>query len=168
MDLPYRGHPARFPKHPVGFRREPYDRTVAEDALKLQGIFGLDGLSPAEMGRAIEIACSEKRYDGSVYDYGHVERPQEAMFADWTDEQIVRTFGESPFIQSRPRTTCDNPDCSANVVGHSEATEVDLVGGDPDPHMAQIAEAMGVDLGEITAEYLSPNESAFDLRCELL
>ncbi len=166
-DIPYAGYPRHFPASPISFCRERYDPTVAEDALALQGIFGLDGLSGSEMARAIQIAFSEKRYDGSVYEYAHVERPKASEYANWTDEQVLRHFGCAPFIQDAPSGSCANPDCPAEVIGHVGPTEVVLDDTAPSEPMAKQAAAMGLDINAMMVEYFGTNRliiEAHDIR----
>lgn len=103
-DFPYEGHPDIFDKCKIRFDRKPYDPTKAEDALNLQGVFGLSYLSTEEMQRAAEIGLKNPSFvsDPEYYDeYG------------WTAEQKVNLLGRSPFYQAAPSKWCDNPKCSS-------------------------------------------------------
>jgi hypothetical protein len=111
-DFPYAGHPPSFPASPIALQQVPYDRTVAEDALALQAVFGLDGLSVSEMARAVSIA----RPWHSVSD----------IFSDWTDEDVVRRLGRAPFMQGAPSKSCGNPDCTAEIAYHVDEGEIEL------------------------------------------
>lgn len=110
-DFPYAGHPPSFSASPIALQQVAYDRTVAEDALALQGVFGLDGLSASELARAVSIARS---------------RYSRTDFPDWTDDERVSILGHAPFIQGKPSKSCDNPDCTAEIAYRMEAFEIDL------------------------------------------
>lgn len=116
-DFPRADYPSFFDGFPVAFERLPYDPAVAEDALALQAIFGLDGLSRPELERAIEIGLS----DGSVC-YSRDDLPD----PDWTDEQILLCLGRAPFGQGAPSASCKNPECTADVAYHVEAKEIEI------------------------------------------
>ncbi|WP_442511505.1 hypothetical protein SH528x_003186 [Novipirellula sp. SH528] len=104
-DFPYVGHPDTFAKSKIRFERQPYDRENAEDALKMQGVFGLKHLSESEMQRAIKIGLSNN---------GYVSDPELYHDMDWTDQEKVENLGRSPFYQTAPSTTCDNPKCPSD------------------------------------------------------
>jgi hypothetical protein len=114
-DYPYAGHPPSFPCSPIALQQVPYDRAVAEDALSLQGVFGLDGLSASEMARAVSICLSHHPYYSQY-------KPD----SSWTDEDVVRNHGCAPFMQGAPSKSCGNPDCTAEIAYRREAFEIDL------------------------------------------
>jgi len=116
-DFPRTDYPTYFHGFPVAFERLPYDPAVAEDALALQTIFGLDGLSKSELDRAIKIGLS----DGSVC-YSRDDLPD----PDWTDEDILICLGRAPFGQGPPSASCKNPKCTADVAYHVEADEIEM------------------------------------------
>ncbi len=126
-DFPYAGHPDTFSKSKFRFERQPYDPENAEDALKLQGVFGLKHLSNGEMQRAIKIGLSNN---------GYVSDPEDYDDMGWTDQEKVEILGRSPFYQTAPSTTCDNPKCpseryedTAKVIALHEPDD-DVVWGD--------------------------------------
>lgn len=94
-----------------------YDRATAEDALSLQAIFGLDGLSDAELQRAIKIGRSDNSY---------VCYSRDDVYPDWTDEDILRCLGRAPFMQGAPYKSCDNPECTAEVAYHVDKEEIEV------------------------------------------
>ena len=100
--FPYEGHPNVFPQSKFRFDRQPYDPAIAEDALRLQGIFGLGHLSDAELQRAAEIGVSNAGYvsDPDRYDCSNLEK--------------VQRYGRSPFYQTRPSAWCNNPKCESD------------------------------------------------------
>ena len=114
-DFPYAGHPASFPSSPIALQQMPYDRTIAEDALSLQGVFGLDGLSASEMARAVNICLSHHPYYS-----------QYKLDSNWTDEDVVRIHGCAPFMQGSPAKSCGNPDCTAETAYHVEEMEIEF------------------------------------------
>ncbi len=116
-DFPYPGHPLTFAASPVSFCQMAYDRSSAEDALSLQAIFGLDGLSAAELQRAVRIGLSDESY---------VCYSREGVVADWTDEEILRRLGRAPFMQGAPSKSCDNPECTAEVAYHVDEQEIEV------------------------------------------
>jgi hypothetical protein len=117
-DFPYPGHPDQFPFTRVGFTRLPFDATVAEDAMSLQAIFGLDKLSDSELARAIKIGLSNKSY--VCYSRDNVLDPTS------TDEDIVRFCGRAPFMQGAPCKSCKNPGCTAEIAYHVEEEEIEF------------------------------------------
>jgi hypothetical protein len=84
------------------------------------------------------------------------------MFADWTDEQYLRHFGGAPFRQSPPSKSCDNPECTAEIVDHIDEIEVDLASEPPSGLMAEQARLMGIDLASAAAEYFGTTKLKFD------
>jgi hypothetical protein len=113
--FPYVNYPTCFPQHPVSFSRQPYDPTIAEDALRLAAVFGVDRLPAAEMKRAIAIA--EKK--GLI-----AEWRADATFADWSPEDIIRCGYKEPFAQGAPLKSCDNPHCTAEIEYRTEPMEI--------------------------------------------
>ncbi|HZL87240.1 MAG TPA: hypothetical protein VFB96_02595 [Pirellulaceae bacterium] len=111
--FPYEDHPPLFPRSPVSFARQPYDPTIAEDALRLAAVFGVDRLPEAEMQRAVAIA--EKQ--GLIADW-------RATFADWSPENIIRCGYKEPFAQGAPLKSCDNPSCTAEIEYRTEPMEI--------------------------------------------
>jgi hypothetical protein len=117
-DFPYRGHPAVFPSAQIGFSQICFDPSSAEDALLFQGIFGLDKLSESELTRAIRIAMADGSYDC----YSRNQIPGRTL----TDEEIVRSHGCAPFMQTAPSKSCSNPECTAEIAYHVDAFEYEL------------------------------------------
>ena len=128
-DFPYDGYPKSFPRSAVSFVRQPYDPTMAEDALSLAAVFGMDRLSKQEMDRAITIV--EKQ--GFLAEWRKGE-----TFSDWSPEDMIRCNYHLPFMQGAPSKSCDNPDCTAEIAYRTEPMEItlpdefsELVGGEP-------------------------------------
>lgn len=112
-NYPYAGHPPSFPCSPIALQQVPYDRAVAEDALSLQAIFGLDGLSERELARAVSMA----RLSYS---------PSDIPDPGWTDEEVVCILGRAPFMQWPPSKSCGNPDCTAEIAYHVDEKEIEF------------------------------------------
>lgn len=122
-DFPYKNYPIEFPHQSIAFERRPYDPSVAEDALRLAGVFRLEHLSEAELKRAIQTADDQGFFEGSG-------------FPDWTLEEKLCITYDAPFMQGRPSRTCDNENCIAKVTGYIEPSkitfppETPLIGGE--------------------------------------
>jgi hypothetical protein len=101
--FPRSDFPHSFPLSSVSFRKVPYQPTIAEDALKLAAVFGLDRLSDSEMRRAVVIA---DKTSGTISDWG---------LPDWEPRDILRAAHREPFSQGKPSKSCDNPDCTAEI-----------------------------------------------------
>jgi hypothetical protein len=95
--------PATFPHAPTRFRLEPYDPTVAEDAIRLKGIFGWDDLSRRELDRALELI------QASGCSYSLDDAPDD----DWTYEDVIRCMYDPPFVQGKSFYRCRNPVCNS-------------------------------------------------------
>ena len=102
-DFPYPNFPRFFSKSFVSFRNQNYDPTVAEDALRLAAVFGLEHLSRSEMKRAIVMA--DETF-GTIREFG---------LPGWTPEEIIRCAHREPFAQGAPSKSCDNPSCTAEI-----------------------------------------------------
>jgi hypothetical protein len=112
-DFPYSDYPSHFPQSAVSFEQRLHDQTTAESALEYQGVFGIDQLSKTEMNRAVAIARST----------WHTEYFEDN---DWSDEESVVIYGCAPFMQTKPATHCNNPNCTAEIVRTVEASEIEL------------------------------------------
>ncbi|WP_372723592.1 hypothetical protein [Novipirellula sp.] len=119
-DFPYAGHPDTFVQSRVRFERQPYDPENAEDAFKMQGVFGLKHLSDSEMQRATRLGLSNNSY---------VSDPELYNDMGWTDQEKVELLGRSPFYQTAPSTICDNPKCPS---GRYESTAKIIALHEPD------------------------------------
>jgi hypothetical protein len=124
-DFPYDNYPKSFPQSAVSFAREPYDPTIAEDALSLAAVFGVDRLSEREMQRAVAIIEREGWRTDEFYS---ARRPQDFIRSDY----------RLPFMQGAPSKSCDNPECTAEIAYRTEPMEItlpeefaELVGGEP-------------------------------------
>lgn len=110
--------PDTFPASPIFFDRVEYDNSNAVDALKLQCVFGMDGLDESELDRAIAIGMSDQTY----VCYSRDEPPA----SEWTDKEILLYLGRSPFIQGEPCKSCSNPACTADIAYHMEADKFEI------------------------------------------
>ena len=114
-DFPYSNYPRSFPKCPVSFRKQPYDPTVAEDALALAAVFGLDRLSASEMKRAVTISEETSR---TISEFSGPP--------DWSPEEIVRYEHREPFMQGAPLKSCDNPQCTAEIAYRTDKMTIPM------------------------------------------
>lgn len=115
-DFPYEKYPLRFAQHAVSFAPAAYDPADVDDALRLAGVFGLDGLSPAGRRKAMD------RLD----EFGFFE---EADAYDMTRDEFLDTCG-FPFAQGIPETDCPNPNCAYFRKADSLVV-IGLIVGDP-------------------------------------
>src|SRR4051812_19196246 len=94
VDFPYPNYPRLFPESLISFRRQKYDPTVAEDALQLAAVFGVEQLSESEMKRAITVAEETSK---TISD---------CQLPDWSAEDTVRYNHRQPFMQGAPLKSC--------------------------------------------------------------
>jgi len=113
-EFPFPNFPQSFPQAPITFCKQKYDPTLAEDALKLAAVFGVDQLSESEMKRAILIADETS---GTISDFA---------VPDWTPEDIIRCNHREPFIQGAPSKSCDNPNCTAEIAYRTKEMTVQI------------------------------------------
>lgn len=116
-DFPYPNYPRSFPQSRLTFVRQPYDPTVAEDALSLAAIFEVDRISEPEMQRAVAIVEKE----GLLAEWRSGD-----SFADWSPEDFIRRMHKEPFMQGAPLKSCTNPDCTAEIAYRREPMEITL------------------------------------------
>ena len=81
------------------------DTTVAEDALELLQVFGLDDLDESEMQRAISIAYSDQ-YNLSGYKEWNED-------SDFSQRSYLELMGVQPFWQGGVTDRCENSKCSS-------------------------------------------------------
>lgn len=117
-DFPYPNFPRQFPASPVAFRKAKYDPAVAEDALQLAAVFGVEHLSPAEMQRATVIADETCK---TISDWGSGGGVPGKHFPDWSPEELVRFVHRQPFFQGAPTKSCKYPECTAEIEYRTEA-----------------------------------------------
>jgi hypothetical protein len=126
-NFPYENFPRSFSQQSLIFERQQYDPTVAEDALSLAAVFGVEQLSEAEMQRAIRIV---EETSGLFREWGGPGTPGKD-FPDWSREELVRYQYKEPFAQGPPSKSCENPDCTAEIEYHVDAHTIDLPEGVP-------------------------------------
>lgn len=119
-NYPYPNYPSVFPECRVALSKQKYDPSIAEDALSLAGIFGVDHLPKDEMLRAVKIVGETS----SLFkDWGSKGIPG-IDFPEWSPEDLVRREYCKPFLQTRPSRECKNPNCTARVLYRTEAMEI--------------------------------------------
>lgn len=95
--------PDKFPSAPTSFARQPYDPTIAEDALKLKGVFDWEELNKKEKDRALEL----------VKKISHLT-VKDGIDETWTYETVIDCMYEPPFVQGSPLERCKNPQCKGS------------------------------------------------------
>jgi hypothetical protein len=113
-DFPFPNYPKLFPSVSVSFGKQKYDANIAEDALSLAAVFGIDQLSAAEMTRAIVIA---EESSGTISGFD---------LPEWSDEDKVRCTHREPFMQGAPSKECPNPNCTAEIEYRTEQLTVPI------------------------------------------
>lgn len=116
-DSPYPGYPTVFPESPLTFLKQPYDPGVAEDALGLAAVFGVEQLPEGEMQRAIELV----RQQGLLEEW-----TKSGTFADWSPKDLLRSMYKEPFAQGAPLKNCENPSCTAEIAYRSDSISYSL------------------------------------------
>jgi hypothetical protein len=122
-DFPYPNYPRCFPQSAMRFVKQPYDPRVAEDALRLAGIFGVDQLSDPEMKKAVKIVGETS----SLFtDWASGGGTPGVDFPNWSPEELVRYEYNEPFMQGTPSKECRNPNCTAKVKYRTEPEVIQM------------------------------------------